>query len=216
MKIASIPTIYAGVQFRSRLEARWAAFFDLVGLRWEYEPFDLAGWIPDFKIYDFPLMRPSALATKSDLDFGPGALLAHGGDVLAEVKPVTMCCGALGTMDSADGEVLTGQRAKIGNSHDVDIVVLGLGPIAVAGTVFEYHLEETGYVSGCDGVAVLHDCWSAMWSNLKRRCWGQAFWEVPRPDNIAEDAHEDHGESRMRALWVEAGNLTQYKPPRTR
>jgi hypothetical protein len=44
----AIPTRYAGRRFRSRLEARWAAFFDLVGWRWEYEPFDLSGWIPDF------------------------------------------------------------------------------------------------------------------------------------------------------------------------
>jgi hypothetical protein len=42
------PTMYAGTQFRSRLEARWAAFFDLVGWRWTYEPVDLCGWVPDF------------------------------------------------------------------------------------------------------------------------------------------------------------------------
>ncbi len=50
MKIASIPTTYKGVNFRSRLEARWAAFFDLEGWDWEYEPVDLKGWIPDFII----------------------------------------------------------------------------------------------------------------------------------------------------------------------
>lgn len=44
----AIPTKYAGVQFRSRLEARWAAFFDLLGWKWEYEPIDLDGYIPDF------------------------------------------------------------------------------------------------------------------------------------------------------------------------
>lgn len=44
----AIPTTYAGVNFRSRLEARWAAFFDLLGWSWEYEPIDLAGYIPDF------------------------------------------------------------------------------------------------------------------------------------------------------------------------
>jgi hypothetical protein len=42
------PTTYAGTNFRSRLEARWAAFFDLCGWRWEYEPSDERGWIPDF------------------------------------------------------------------------------------------------------------------------------------------------------------------------
>ena len=44
----AIPTSYGGVNFRSRLEARWAAFFDLLGWSWEYEPIDLAGYIPDF------------------------------------------------------------------------------------------------------------------------------------------------------------------------
>ncbi len=39
-----IPT----TRFRSRIEARWAAFFDLMGWPWEYEPLDLAGYVPDF------------------------------------------------------------------------------------------------------------------------------------------------------------------------
>lgn len=45
-----IPTNYRGITFRSRLEARWAAFFVELGWTWEYEPYDLAGWIPDFVI----------------------------------------------------------------------------------------------------------------------------------------------------------------------
>jgi hypothetical protein len=32
---------------RSRLEAKWAAL-DQVRWRWEYEPIDFDGWIPDF------------------------------------------------------------------------------------------------------------------------------------------------------------------------
>jgi len=48
--IRAIPTYYEGTQFRSRLEARWAAFFDLAGWPWEYEPVDLNGWIPDFRL----------------------------------------------------------------------------------------------------------------------------------------------------------------------
>jgi hypothetical protein len=48
--IAAHPTWYRGVEFRSRLEARWAAFFDLAGWKWEYEPFDLPGWNPDFRV----------------------------------------------------------------------------------------------------------------------------------------------------------------------
>jgi hypothetical protein len=56
--IKAIETRYKGYRFRSRLEARWAVFFDAVGIEWEYEPegFDLgdAGWyLPDFKVYSY-------------------------------------------------------------------------------------------------------------------------------------------------------------------
>jgi hypothetical protein len=37
MKIKAIETQYAGCRFRSRLEARWAVFFDQMKIRWEYE-----------------------------------------------------------------------------------------------------------------------------------------------------------------------------------
>ena len=46
----SIPTMYKGVSFRSRLEARYAAFFDLAGWDWSYEAIDKDGWIPDFLV----------------------------------------------------------------------------------------------------------------------------------------------------------------------
>lgn len=51
--IKPIETVYNGYRFRSRLEARWAVFFDVLGIEYEYEPeaYDLgeAGWyLPDF------------------------------------------------------------------------------------------------------------------------------------------------------------------------
>jgi len=46
----AIPTTYAHTRFRSRLEARWAAWFDLAGWQWDYEPMDVDGWSPDFMI----------------------------------------------------------------------------------------------------------------------------------------------------------------------
>lgn len=70
--IKAHPTKYRDVLFRSRLEARYAAFFDLMrfdeegflnnlhdhvtfhgcyrGFDWEYEPIDLEGWSPDFRV----------------------------------------------------------------------------------------------------------------------------------------------------------------------
>lgn len=64
--IKAIPTKYKDTMFRSRLEAQWAAFFDLAGIDWEYEPCDLEGWCPDF------------------------ALTLAGATVYAEVKPVAL------------------------------------------------------------------------------------------------------------------------------
>lgn len=55
MEIKPIETIYNGYRFRSRLEARWAVFFDELGVQYEYEPegFEMPSgnrYLPDFKI----------------------------------------------------------------------------------------------------------------------------------------------------------------------
>ena len=57
--IKAIETRYKGYRFRSRLEARWAVFFDHLGLRWQFEPegFDLTErglgyYLPDFFLPD--------------------------------------------------------------------------------------------------------------------------------------------------------------------
>jgi hypothetical protein len=53
-EIKAIETRYKGYRFRSRLEARWAVFFDALGVKWEYEPegFELKNgrYLPDFRI----------------------------------------------------------------------------------------------------------------------------------------------------------------------
>jgi hypothetical protein len=50
--LKAIETVYNGYRFRSRLEARWAVFFDTLGIRYEYEKegYDLDGvwYLPDF------------------------------------------------------------------------------------------------------------------------------------------------------------------------
>lgn len=62
---AGIPTLYRGMRFRSRLEAKWAVFFDRLGWRWTYEPFDLRGYIPDFVLH---MHKPLLVEVKPDID----------------------------------------------------------------------------------------------------------------------------------------------------
>lgn len=56
MTIKAIETRYKGYRFRSRLEARWAVFFESLGITWEYEPEGYEDvetrekYLPDFKL----------------------------------------------------------------------------------------------------------------------------------------------------------------------
>lgn len=81
---SGIPTTFRGTNFRSRLEARWAAFFDLVGWSWIYEPMDLGGWIPDFLVdidgaHPF-LVEVGPCITGDDLIAKAEKAIAHRGD----------------------------------------------------------------------------------------------------------------------------------------
>lgn len=73
-KIQAIPTRYKGYFFRSRLEARWAVFFDELKIEWVYEPegYILSNgvkYLPDFWLPRF-----------------------CGDGIFVEVKPERMIC----------------------------------------------------------------------------------------------------------------------------
>ena len=80
MEFKAIETVYNGYRFRSRLEARWAVFFDAAGIKYEYEPegFDLGGglyYLPDFRIWvncrnypGKPTYRPIYVEVKGYMD----------------------------------------------------------------------------------------------------------------------------------------------------
>ncbi len=72
----AIETTYMGCRFRSRLEARWAVFFDALGWEWEYEKQgyqigyvdDQIPWLPDFEIVT-PSGQHFYVEVKGDPDF---------------------------------------------------------------------------------------------------------------------------------------------------
>jgi hypothetical protein len=58
--VRALPTTYKNYKMRSRLECRWACFWDALGVAWEYErdAFDLGDvrylpdfWLPEFKVW---------------------------------------------------------------------------------------------------------------------------------------------------------------------
>jgi len=67
-----LETLYQGVRFRSRLEARWAVFYDNIGMPWVYEPEgymlkDGLCYLPDFylpKLKAFIEIKPEEPSKK--------------------------------------------------------------------------------------------------------------------------------------------------------
>lgn len=53
-KLIPLETTYSAIKFRSRIEARWAVYFDAAKIVWEYEPegycFDGLCYLPDFRL----------------------------------------------------------------------------------------------------------------------------------------------------------------------
>lgn len=77
-----IETTYAGHRFRSRLEARWAVFFDHLGVEWEYEPegYIVGGraYLPDFRLTSLRLDGPVLFEVKgAEIDDDEYELMLH-------------------------------------------------------------------------------------------------------------------------------------------
>jgi len=81
-QMKSYPTRYKDQLFRSRLEAKWAAFFDLLGWPYVYEPYDLNGYIPDFilQFYEPLLVEVKPEVLFKDLEQHTGKIEKSGWD----------------------------------------------------------------------------------------------------------------------------------------
>lgn len=80
--ITALETLYRGVLYRSRLEARWAVFFDALGIRHEYEPQGFqttwGNYLPDFWLPQFSAyaeVKPTGFTREQK---GKCAEVAHG------------------------------------------------------------------------------------------------------------------------------------------
>lgn len=68
--IKAIETRYKGYRFRSRLEARWAIFFDAISMKWRYESegyrTDNKWYLPDFVLLDREVRNADDFSYVSD------------------------------------------------------------------------------------------------------------------------------------------------------
>ena len=149
--IQAIETRYAGHRFRSRLEARWAVFFDALGIKWQYEP-------QGFHIGPHLTHEPDAGVTPREWNYLPDFLLPECG-TWVEVKgsgnslDKDLMCAAAEHLPEMPYQWEPGPRLLIlgplpearDDSECGDWGWLGLGPFDHHG---ETHLESRHYGFG--------------------------------------------------------------------
>lgn len=172
-----IPTVYAGIEFRSRLEARWAAFFDEIGWRWSYEPFDADHYIPDFLIHGERSMLVEIKPFHAYEQWAPviervrsaveghwyGDILYVGVEPAAAVEPETgWGHGALGMLDEYIGD-LDGGYDENGKPWAGGAAVLG--HCMTCGTRGVFHAWQSYAVRPCGHHKGSDWMWRPAWAN---------------------------------------------------
>lgn len=106
----ALETYYNGYRFRSRLEARWAVFFDAAGIGYQYEPegyrlSDGTAYLPDFFLPEFNIF--AEIKANRDLDDGKaerfardftdfgddygGILVCYGDPYIMDLRFISFC-----------------------------------------------------------------------------------------------------------------------------
>lgn len=135
-----IPTMYKGVRFRSRAEARWAAFFDSLEWPWDYEPFDLNGYIPDFVVQASPQgLLVEVKAATEDFEIAQSKIEVSGWDGEAIVVAPTLegnVCGRI--FDTSASEWCPAEFFRC----------LSCGDVSVLASEFSWRCRRCGVTGG--------------------------------------------------------------------
>lgn len=213
----AIPTVYAGVQMRSRLEATWAAFFDQMGWKWSYEPVDLDGWIPDFVLdvdWHWAEARTEMLECSRGYEECPVCHLEtairlaepHSSRVFVEVKPVW------GRDESAAKAAFADMRRNRIRRG----LLLGIEP---QGQIIGWFSTGDELVAGYIGKR--EGCSRPESFDLAKgdSDWGDALchgWWCDPVNNESGYADEPPASEQLAALWAQAKNEAQWHKPRLR
>jgi len=204
-QIPAIPTQYKGVQFRSRLEAKWAAFFDLLGWKWEYEPIDLSGYIPDFMLLTttspiFVEVKPCT--TLQEFETDPSAL-----------PRALKAFSAQKEKYERTELLLVGATLPKGDSSIEEYVGLGwLGDAIQNEPGFTIPLNEVVPVHGGFEHAVLIQNSVGFDFFHRELSWHGRIRNEHSGDEIWRDVAS---EISIQSLWAKAGNAVQWRAPKT-
>lgn len=184
----AIETRYKGYRFRSRTEARWAVFFDALGVAWEYEPQGYVGaagtcYLPDFLV-DHSLIVEVKPAVNPHSEEWIGDMrrsLAKWEDFLATAPDRTPILVVHGTPGAREGVHVGGYLYR--RHRELENVVFAecrkCG--ALSFLTFDLEGDETGYALRCQP-----SCASERWPIISDR--------IRDAMNAARGSRFEHGE----------------------
>lgn len=201
--IAAIPTVFDGIEYRSRLEAKWASFFRRIGWEFTYEPFDGHGYIPDFVIHgESPFVVEVKPAVTWEQYGEPIPKVTQGldgvwdGDILiVGVSPFPR--GFLSQWEGYWAAGLLGERSE-GSCHRDHVRSDPADPFSEVcehSRKMEWYFEKAPWV-GCCGVSVTHEYGS--YAGRPCGCYSGS-WGPPV-------SKED-----LEVLWAEATNEVKWR-----
>lgn len=197
-----IPTYYAGTRYRSRLEARWAAFFARMEWEADYEPLDLVRYIPDFVLrFRRPcIVEVKPCVTLAELHDYAGKIDAWDGDALVVGSVLHWAPrGARETQPLLDE---AGQLRRAPSVPEEPTIVT-LGRMRVEGHWFDARLERSSAIDRPSD-AIGPDLWSTQPAAEIAPSWHLS------PRGVLPVG----GERSVRFAFAYAGNQTQWRRPR--
>lgn len=132
-EIKPLETLYNGVRFRSRHEARWAVFFDTLELKWEYEPegYELPNgqrYLPDFVLEKFGIIEIKPITENGEWPTDCRAFMC--GDMLGQKAHIM--CGVPGrTEDSCNDDKATYHGFTQGDHNRIWVACLKCDEISI-------------------------------------------------------------------------------------
>lgn len=165
MTIKAIETVHNGYKFRSRLEARWAVFFDTLGIEYQYEPegFDLGDglwYLPDFwlpKQGSWIEIKPNHLIAYSWLCFEPNSI-----DTAVKCSKLAQSKGPV--------YLLTGEVNKPTNNDDFGMMVPYLVFFGYDNELEEISADHSQWWCMCSACGAIDLCYQAQADRIYCGC----------------------------------------------
>lgn len=220
-----------GIRYRSRLEAKWASLFGVLGWRFSYEPLDLRGAdgrtrIPDFMVHATP--HPFLLECKPAVSIDEITGLRRSlvmtamnwltAGAEAELAALDAAPDAPGDLERADE--LNAYVDDLHERGDISLWYRGRKALVVGSRLFDFqdclslppHAKPADtYGVGLmtpDGVTV--DGWHYLTA-----CVGHVGLHNHRECLVCGmvGAGEPLPSAKVQEMWIVAGNATQWKAP---